>query len=63
MLSNLERLSNFLISNDQAAAAETLELIEEAVNLLIWRPLGGRPVEYGSRELSYRTTYQLRGPL
>ena len=42
---------NFLIDNDAAAVAETLELIEEAVNLLIRHPLVGRPVEYGLREL------------
>ncbi|WP_097065480.1 type II toxin-antitoxin system RelE/ParE family toxin [Nitrosovibrio sp. Nv4] len=40
-----------LWSSDPAAAAETLELIEEAVNLLIRHPLVGRPVEYGLREL------------
>lgn len=40
-----------MIDNDPAAAAETLELIEEAVNLLIRHPLVGRPVEYGLREL------------
>ncbi|MEO6562492.1 MAG: type II toxin-antitoxin system RelE/ParE family toxin [Nitrosospira sp.] len=50
-LADLERLTDFLIDNDPGAAAETLELIEEAVNLLIRHPLVGRPVEYGLREL------------
>ncbi|MBA4143759.1 MAG: type II toxin-antitoxin system RelE/ParE family toxin [Nitrosospira sp.] len=50
-LTDLERLADFLIDNDPAAAAETLELIEEAVNSLIRHPLVGRPVEYGLREL------------
>ena len=43
--------TDFLIDNDPAAAAETPELIEEAVNLLIRHPLVSRPVEYGLREL------------
>jgi addiction module RelE/StbE family toxin len=50
-LTDLERITDFLIDHDPAAAAETLELIEEAVNLLIRHPLVGRPVEYGLREL------------
>lgn len=51
-LDDLERLTDFLIDKDPAtAAAETLELIEEAVNLLIRHPLVGRLVEYGLREL------------
>lgn len=50
-LADLERLTDFLIDNYPGAAAETLELIEEAVNLLIRHPLVGRPVEYGLREL------------
>ena len=50
-LADLERLTGFLIDNDPVAAAETLELIEEAVNLLIRHPLVGRPVEYELREL------------
>ena len=50
-LADLERLIDFLIDNDPGAAAETLELIEEAVNLLIRHPLIGRPVEHEMREL------------
>jgi plasmid stabilization system protein ParE len=50
-LTDLERLTDLLIDNDPEAAAETLELIEEAVNLLIRHPLVGRPVEYELREL------------
>jgi addiction module RelE/StbE family toxin len=50
-LNDLERLTNFLIDKDSATAAETLELIEEAVNLLVRHPFLGRPVEYGLREL------------
>jgi plasmid stabilization system protein ParE len=48
---HLERLTSFLMDSDPVAAAETLELIEEAVNLLIRHPLVGRPVEYELREL------------
>jgi plasmid stabilization system protein ParE len=43
-----------------SGGAETLELIEEVVSLLVRHPLVGRPVEYGLRELviSYgRTGY------
>ena len=39
------------MASDPVAAAETLELIEEAVNLLVRHPLVGGPVEYGLREL------------
>lgn len=50
-LADLERLSDFLIETDPSVAAETLGLIEEAVELLIRHPLIGRPVEYALREL------------
>lgn len=50
-LADLERLTDFLVEIDLAAATETLELIEEAVNILIRHPLIGRPVEFGLREL------------
>lgn len=52
-LADLERLTDFLVETDYAAAAETLELIEEAISLLIRHPLIGRPVEYGLRELVF----------
>ena len=50
-LNDLERLTDFLIDRDPATATETLELIEEVVNLLIRHPFVSRPVEYGLREL------------
>jgi plasmid stabilization system protein ParE len=50
-LTDLERLTDFLIDNDPVVAAETLDLIEEAVNLLIRHPLAGRPVENELHEL------------
>ena len=50
-LADLERLIDFLVETDLSAAAETLGLIEEAVELLIRHPLIGRPVEHGLREL------------
>lgn len=50
-LADLERLTDFLIEIDPSLAAETVELIEEAVNLLNRHPLVGRPVEDGLREL------------
>jgi plasmid stabilization system protein ParE len=50
-LDGLKRLTDFLIDKYPAVATETLELIEEAVNLLVRHPLVGGPVEYGLREL------------
>jgi addiction module RelE/StbE family toxin len=50
-LSDLERLTMFLIDSEPAAAGDTVELIEEAVTLLRRHPLIGRPVEQALREL------------
>jgi addiction module RelE/StbE family toxin len=50
-LRDLERLTDFLIEADAAAAAETVALIEEAVEILRRHPLIGRPVQSGLREL------------
>ncbi len=50
-LADLERLTEYLIGSDPAAAAETVGLIAEAVELLIRHPLIGRPVEFPLREL------------
>lgn len=50
-LADLERLTDFLIEADPSAAAETVGLIEEAVELLARHALIGRPVEYELREL------------
>lgn len=50
-LADLERLTDFLVETDPIAAGETVDLIAEAVGLLIRHPLIGRPVESGLREL------------
>ena len=50
-LGDLERLTDFLVDTDAAAAAETVLLIEEAVGVLRRHPQIGRPVESGLREL------------
>ncbi len=50
-LSDLERLSDFLIEGDAAIAAATIDLIVEAVEVLARHPLIGRPAESGLREL------------
>jgi addiction module RelE/StbE family toxin len=50
-LSDLERLADFLLDADPAAASETIGLIEEAVQILRRHPMMGRPVEHGLREL------------
>lgn len=49
--SDLDRLADFLIESDPIAAAETVELITEAVSILKRHPLIGRPVEGNIREL------------
>ncbi|MSQ55267.1 MAG: type II toxin-antitoxin system RelE/ParE family toxin [Betaproteobacteria bacterium] len=50
-LAELQRLTDFLAESDPPAAAETVELIEEAVAVLRRHPLLGRPVEHDMREL------------
>lgn len=50
-LLDLEKLADFLLEIDPLAAAETVELIEEAVTVLKRHPLIGRPVELNLREL------------
>ena len=50
-LIDLERLTDFLVQSDPAAALVTVELIEEAVTVLRRHPLIGRPVESELREL------------
>ena len=48
---DLERLVEFLAVDDPRAAAEALELILEALQVLARHPLIGRPVENGLHEL------------
>ena len=50
-LGDLARLTDFLTEQAPDAAAQTVDLIAEAVNLLARHPLIGRPVEAGLREL------------
>lgn len=50
-LDDLARLTGFLAEQSPAAAAQTVDLIAEAVCLLSRHPLIGRPVESGLREL------------
>lgn len=50
-LADLERLTDFLIESDPNAALSTVDLIEEAVEILKRHPLIGRPVEPPLREL------------
>ena len=50
-LADLERVTDFLLQNHPDAAAQTAELIIEAVQVLGNHPLVGRCVEYGLREL------------
>lgn len=50
-LADLERLTDFLLETEPAAAAETARLISEAVLILGNHPLVGRPAEHGMREL------------
>ena len=50
-LTDLDRLTDFLLEADPASALETTALIMEAVEVLANHPLIGRPVEEGLREL------------
>lgn len=50
-LADLDRLVDFLIESDPAAASKTIGLITEAVQILANHPQIGRVVEHGFREL------------
>jgi addiction module RelE/StbE family toxin len=50
-LADLERLADFLLETEPAAALETVTLISEAVQILENHPLVGRPAEHDMREL------------
>lgn len=50
-LADLERLTEFLIRDEPAAALETADLIIEAVQVLGNHPLVGRLAEHGFRDL------------
>ena len=50
-LSDLERLTDFLLETDATAALETVGLITEAMRILENHPFIGRPAEHGLREL------------
>ncbi|QWE19562.1 type II toxin-antitoxin system RelE/ParE family toxin [Polynucleobacter corsicus] len=50
-LDDLERLTESLIENDKNAALRTIELIEEAIQILARHPLVGRLCDTHLREL------------
>ena len=50
-LTDLDRLTDFLLEADPPSAVETTALIMEAVEVLTNHPFIGRPVEEGLREL------------
>ena len=50
-LSDLERNSDFLMPEGVDAQLATLDLIEEAIAILVRHPLIGRLAEHGLREL------------
>lgn len=50
-LEDLERLADFLVASEPAAAEATIDLIARAVSILEDNPLIGRPVESPLREL------------
>ena len=50
-LTDVERLTDFLQEENPIAAAETVNLITEAVKILVNHPLIGRPAEQGLKEL------------
>lgn len=50
-VADLERLTDFLLETEPAAALQTAELIAEAIQILGNHPLVGRAVEHDMREL------------
>jgi len=50
-LSDLNRITDFLIAQQPSAVHSTLDLIDEAISLLVRHPLIGRSVEADLREL------------
>ena len=50
-LTDLERISDFLAPEGPAAQLEALDLIDEAVDVLVRHPLIGRLAEHDLREL------------
>ena len=50
-MTDLERLSDFLVDAGLSTQLEALSLIDEAISILARHPLVGRPVEAGLREL------------
>ena len=50
-LEDLNRLVDFLMAEDPAAADATMGLIEHGLKILETHPLVGRPAEQGRREL------------
>lgn len=50
-LSDLERLTDFLLESDAQAAIVTIDLVTDAVSILKRHPLIGRPVDDDLREL------------
>jgi plasmid stabilization system protein ParE len=50
-LADLERLADFLLADDPAAAAATIPVLVDGLSVLRDHPLMGRVVEAGLREL------------
>ncbi len=50
-LADIDRFTDFLAETDPEAAADTLEIIVNAVEVLRRHPYIGRPIEHGLREL------------
>jgi plasmid stabilization system protein ParE len=50
-LADVERLAEFLLTQDHAASVETGEILTEAIAHLSRHPLVGRIIEHGLREL------------
>ena len=50
-INDLVRLTDFLIEVDIKAASETIDLIEDAISILVRHPLVGRAVDEEIREL------------
>ncbi len=50
-LSDLERLTDFLLETDPPATQDTITLIFDALDILVQHPEVGRKVHFGQREM------------
>ena len=52
---DFDRIFDFIFEHSSESAAERIESIVQAINVLEWSPLIGRPAPHGQRELIIST--------